>query len=219
MSNIIKSKGHSQLVGQKPRKVGIYSGTFDPVHKGHIAFALEAARAASLDYIYFLPDILPHSKTGVTHYGHRVAMLKLALLPYRSLRILELSDKKFTVAGTLPKLQKLMPHDELHLLLGSDVLESLRGGHWPNSERLLSAVRLIAGVRSGHELERAKQILATIQPHGLAVETERPTASSQKIRDAFRNGDHHQESLESLRAYIAENWLYVALPVASANNS
>jgi len=219
MSKIFKSKGRNQLIAQKPRKIGIYSGTFDPVHKGHIAFALEAAKAASLDFIYFLPDVVPYNKQGVTHYGHRVAMLKLALIPYQSLRVLELADKHFTIARTLPKLQRLFAHDELHLLLGSDVLDGLRDGHWPHSERLLSTVRLIAGVRSGNELMRAKQILATIQPHGLAIETDRPAASSRAIRLAIQDGQYHQESLDSLRAYIAKNWLYASVPETFANNS
>ncbi len=219
MTKIIKSKGLNQLVGQKPRKIGIYSGTFDPVHKGHIGFALAAAKAASLDFIYFLPDVLPYHKTGVTHYGHRVAMLKLALIPHQSLRVVELSDKQFTIARTLPKLQRLFVHDELHLLLGSDVLESLRDGHWPNSERLLSTVRLITGVRSGHELERAKQILSTIQPHGIAIETNRPAASSQTIRNALQKGHNAPESLESIRQYINEHWLYISLPDTLAKSS
>lgn len=219
MSKIIKSKGRNEFIGQHPRKIGIFSGTFDPIHKGHITFALEAAEAAGLDFVYFLPDVIPHHKSGVTHYAHRVAMLKLALRPYQVLRVMELSDKRFTVARTLPKLQRMFAGDELHLLLGTDVLEALRGGHWPHSERLLAQVRLVAGVRTGHELERARQILATIQPHGLAIESGRAQASSRAIRNALHAGNDHHELLDSLRTYIAEHWLYASLEGASANNS
>ena len=78
-------------------KVGIFSGTFDPVHAGHIAFALEAMESAGLDKVYFLPESMPRRKSGVTHYAHRLAMLELALKPYNKLSILELPDKQFSV--------------------------------------------------------------------------------------------------------------------------
>lgn len=218
-AHIIKSKGRNQVVREKPRSIGIFSGTFDPVHKGHVVFALEAAKAAELDFVYFLPDIIPHRKSGVTHYAHRVAMLKLALLPYPSLRVLELADKQFTVSRTLPKLKRLFDNDTIHLLIGTDVLESLRGGHWPHAARLLEEVTLVTGVRAGHEAARARQILDTIQTQGLVVETDRPAASSRAIRAAVSRGSEHQELFESLRGYITTNWLYASLEAASANNS
>ncbi|MFZ1324063.1 MAG: adenylyltransferase/cytidyltransferase family protein [Candidatus Saccharimonadales bacterium] len=220
VNKIIKSKGRNQLVGQRPKKIGIYSGTFDPVHKGHITFALEAAKQAGVEIVYFLPDLVPHRKEGVTHYAHRTAMLKLALRPYPALRVLELADKQFTITRTLPKLKRLFPHDELHLLMGTDVLQSLREGHWPHAERLLAEVRLVVGVRAQADLRRAQQILATIQPHGLAIETGRPAASSRAIRNALQDGKTHHELLESIKKYITENWLYVTVEsVAPANNS
>lgn len=212
MSKIIKSKGRNQLVGQKPKKIGIYSGTFDPVHKGHIGFALEAIRTAGLDIIYFMPDMIPYRKEGVTHYAHRLAMLKLALRPYPNLRVLEVSDKQFTIAKTLPKLKRLFPHDQLHMLMGTDVVEGLRGGHWPYSERLLDAVTIVVGVRSDTEITRAHQLIESVQPSGIIVETSLPHVSSRAIRNALHAGKAHQDLLESLRAYITENWLYAAVP-------
>lgn len=222
MTDIRKSKGRNQVIRQKPRKIGLYSGTFDPIHKGHIAFALEAAKQAGLDFVYFLPDVVPYHKAGATHYGHRVAMLKLALRPYQSLRVLELADKQFTVMRTLPKLKRIFSGDELHLLVGTDVLEDLREGNWPGTENLLKAVRLLVGVRAEAHTDRVKQILDTIQPHGLVIETERPAVSSRAIRNALAAGQAHHELMESLRDYVAANWLYVAVdsPLPpSANNS
>ena len=45
------------------KSVGIYSGTFDPVHTGHVAFALEAAQVANLQKVVFLPEETPREKT------------------------------------------------------------------------------------------------------------------------------------------------------------
>src|SRR5581483_3364510 len=88
------------------KRIGIYSGVFDPVHAGHIGFALQAVERAGLDKVYFLPERRPYHKQGVEHFGHRVAMLKRATRPHPALSVLELEDISFTVERTLPKLQK-----------------------------------------------------------------------------------------------------------------
>ena len=83
-------------------RIGIYSGTFDPVHIGHITFALQAMKTARLDQIVFLPERMPRRKQSAEHYGHRAAMLERALRPYPSMGVLELADKSFTIARTWP---------------------------------------------------------------------------------------------------------------------
>ncbi|HEU5121705.1 MAG TPA: adenylyltransferase/cytidyltransferase family protein, partial [Candidatus Saccharimonadales bacterium] len=60
------------------RRIGIYSGTFDPVHYGHIAFAASAIRACNLDEVVFLPEPQPRYKAGVTDIAHRLALLTMA---------------------------------------------------------------------------------------------------------------------------------------------
>jgi nicotinate-nucleotide adenylyltransferase len=69
-------------------RIGIYSGTFDPVHSGHISFALQSLKAAKLDKVYFLPERRPRNKQQVEHFGHRVAMLKRAIKPYPEFNVL-----------------------------------------------------------------------------------------------------------------------------------
>ena len=46
-------------------RIGIYAGTFDPVHAGHVAFALQSLEAAKLDRVYFLPERRPRGKRQV----------------------------------------------------------------------------------------------------------------------------------------------------------
>ncbi len=192
-------------------KVGIFSGTFDPVHGGHIAFALAASKSAGLDKVYFLPEPLPRRKEGVTHYVHRLAMLRLALRPYPQLTTLELPDKQFTVKSTLPRLKRLLPDTELHMLLGSDMLKYLSSNEWPDAELLLAQARLIIGVRTSHDAEAAHRALQNIQPGGLVVETPKSHASSRDIRAQLQKGKDHKELLQSLRPYIRTNWLYTTL--------
>ncbi len=196
-------------------KIGIFSGTFDPVHGGHIAFALEAAKRAGLNKAYFLPEAVPRRKDGVTHYAHRVAMLKLALKPYRKLDVLELPDKQFSVKRTLPRIKKLLPDAELYLLIGSDMLEFLNTGQWPDTDLLLAQTKLIVGVRASYEASAARQILDDLQHEGLVIKTAKRYASSRDIRSQLSRGREHKELLASLKPYIKSHWLYSAVP----NNS
>src|SRR6185295_10705588 len=102
------------------KRIGFFSGTFDPIHKGHIAFALQALEAAELDRVYFMPEAKPRRKEGMTHYGHRVAMLRLALRPHKNLKVLEVPDRQFSVQRTMPRLKTRFKNDQLFLLMGSD---------------------------------------------------------------------------------------------------
>lgn len=195
-------------------KIGIFSGTFDPVHKGHIAFALKAAEAAGLDKVYLLPEAVPRRREGATHYAHRIAMLRLAVKPHRKLAVLDLPDKQFTVARTLPRLKKNFAGDELYLLLGSDVAPYLGSGAWPGTQRLLESVRLIVGLRAGADAAETIALLSelTAESNFLVVQTNDEHASSRDIRRALGQGKDHAAALRSIKNYIKQNWLYVEVP-------
>jgi len=193
--------------------VGIFSGTFDPVHKGHIAFALKAAEAAGLDKVYLLPEAAPRRKDGVTHIAHRIAMLRLATKPHKKLEVLELPDKQFSVSRTLPRLQKQFDDAELHLLIGSDIVPYLAGGAWPQADRLLAGMRLIVGLRdSGQEQEVAGALQELLSDRSFRiVRADNTFASSRDIRNSLRRGKRHAGALRSLEGYIKANWLYVSI--------
>lgn len=191
-------------------RVGVFSGTFDPVHKGHIAFALEAARSVGLDKVYFMPEVSPWRKRGITHHAHRTAMLKLALKPYPSLEVLELPDKKSTVSTTLPRLAKKFARDDLYLLFGSDVVAYMQPATWPNLDRMLTAAGLVIGLRASDNPEVIKAMLQNL-PVATDVHlltSNKDQASSRQVRAALQNGDNHEDVPQSIASYIAENWLY-----------
>lgn len=201
-------------------KVGIFSGTFDPVHAGHIAFALEAMDQAGLDKVYFLPEAKPRRKSGTTHYAHRLAMVELALKPYNRLSVIDLPDKQFSVSKTLPRLKKQFPEDDLYMLIGSDMLMMIASPgsveQWPGLESFLKSVTLAVGIRDEHDLEKARQCLYEIQSKGILIQTNWPEVSSRDIRKSLMRGEEHEWLLASLKKYINNNWLYVSVEV---NNS
>jgi nicotinate-nucleotide adenylyltransferase len=194
------------------KRIGIYSGTFDPVHAGHIAFAKQALKAAKLDAVYFLPERRPRGKTGTEHFGHRVAMLKRASRPYRKLHVLELEDVSFTVATTLPRLQKRFGNAQLVFLVGSDVATHMP--EWDNADQLLKQVELVVGVRSSDSsvvMQESLNRWATQPLQTTIIESSAPAISSRKIREALRRREYVPGLLRSVERYSSRNWLYITL--------
>jgi nicotinate-nucleotide adenylyltransferase len=194
-------------------RVGIYAGTFDPVHSGHIAFALQALQAADLDKIYFLPERRPRNKQQVEHFGHRVGMLERALKPHPQFEVLELVDVNFSVERTLPKLQKQFTGSQLVFLFGSDVVPGL--ADWPNAKRFLEGTELVIAIRSRDNRESLRKIIESWPSRLKSVtifDSYAPDISSRVVREALRQGKPKVPGLlTSVERYSDRHWLYVSL--------
>jgi nicotinate-nucleotide adenylyltransferase len=196
----------------KTKRIGIYAGTFNPVHTGHVAFALQAIKSAKLDEVIFLPERVPRYKSTVEHYGHRVAMLTRATKPYKKMSVLELVDRNFSTMRTLPKLQKLFPGAQLVLLAGSDTAIAMP--HWTHLSQLLTSCELVVGVRSHHDEDGVVEAISRwpAVPQKLVVLTSAvPDVSSRKVRQAIRTNQPAKGLLASVQRYAKQQWLYVSL--------
>ena len=194
------------------KRIGIYAGSFDPVHVGHITFALQALEQAHLDELYFLPERRPRYKTGVEHFAHRVAMLKRAAEPYRKFDVLESVEINFIVKRTLPMLQHKFKGAQLVFLFGSDVVSSLPD--WPLAEQLLKVSELVIAAREGSDAEDLQRAIASwpIQPLAATMLTSfAPMVSSKIIREALRTRQPTVGLLQSVARYSDHHWLYVSL--------
>jgi nicotinate-nucleotide adenylyltransferase len=129
------------------KKVGIYSGTFDPVHTGHLAFALQALKQCGLNEVAFAPERQPRAKVAVTELKHRLALLEHALAAQPALYSLQLGSDQFSVADTMPELEQRYPGAELVLLIGSDIVQTF-SYRWDGLETLLRRMSLAIGMRS-----------------------------------------------------------------------
>lgn len=201
------------------KKIGILSGTFDPVHKGHISFALQAIEAAGLDEVVFVPEPLPRHKQDVTHIGHRIAMLELIVSDYPNLSVLELPDKQFTVAASLPRLIKKYPNDELFMLIGTDVLAHI--SVWPHVKTLLRKVSLVVAVRGQKDMSHAKQLLTQLplQPsESHVLVSNHRSIAGRDIRATLKAGEVPVGMFNDVASYAKQNWLYESL-LGSANKS
>lgn len=139
------------------RRVGLFGGSFDPVHAGHVLPAAEARRALGLERVIFLPTARPPHKPKRTlaPAWARYAMVELALLDadglYASPHELTLGRPAYTV-DTVEAFRRRWPEVALHLLVGSDSFAEL--ATWRRWEELVDQVRLVVLARPGWDVER-----------------------------------------------------------------
>ena len=127
-------------------RIGVFGGTFDPVHNGHILPVEAAAAKYTLDRVTYVPARLsPLKEKPPTDARHRVAMLALALQghPEWSIDLEELDREppSWTI-DTLRAIRARHPDDELWLLMGTDILAGF--ARWKNPEEILKIAQVAA---------------------------------------------------------------------------
>lgn len=136
-------------------RIGLFGGTFNPIHHGHIAVARQLRQAFPLDRIYLVPARVPPHKThsGIVPAAHRLAMIELAIKEADDTGLC-LSDAELRRTGpsytvdTVAAFRKcLEPDDELFLIMGADAFLELDA--WRQWRSLLASVSLIVMSRPG----------------------------------------------------------------------
>lgn len=135
-------------------RIGIFGGTFDPIHVGHLILAEQCREQAGLDQIWFVPCARQPLKDRpiTTTDRQRCEMIELAIAgcePFHLSQLeLERGGTSYTV-DTLEQIHASRPNDELFLLMGDDALESF--DKWKSPQRICElAIPLIAN-RPGFE--------------------------------------------------------------------
>jgi nicotinate-nucleotide adenylyltransferase len=137
-------------------RIGVFGGTFDPVHNGHVLPVEAAAMKFQLRRVSYVPARLsPHKHDAPTDPRHRVAMLALAIQgrPDWTIDLEELDRPapSYTV-DTLAAIQARHPADELWLLMGTDLLAGF--ARWKAPEEILKLARIAAFHREPHVGDR-----------------------------------------------------------------
>jgi nicotinate-nucleotide adenylyltransferase len=194
------------------KRIGIYSGTFDPIHDGHIAFAETALALAGLDKIFFLVEPRPRRKQGVRAFEHRIAMVQLAIADHPALGTIVLEQAQFTVSETLPVLKARFKSADLHMLMGEDVLNHLAS--WPHVEEFVRDVTIVIGIRdkSGEKVRQQIGSLRKVRhlhPKYQMFPTESSHYNSSKIRLDLRKGRVPEGLHSDVVGYIRKEKLYM----------
>lgn len=139
----------------RPRRIGLYGGSFDPVHRGHLHAARAAREAFDLDRVVFVPAAQsPHKlSTKTADARHRVAMLRLAIEGEPRFEVDELELARPGPSYTIDTVRALPEHlgepadCEIYLVVGSDNLRGL--ATWRGASELLERVQPVVVHRDG----------------------------------------------------------------------
>lgn len=138
---------------RRATRLGILGGTFDPVHVGHLAAAVNVRHELSLNKVLLVVANQPWQKVGsrpVTPAADRLALLEAALHGYRGLEASDIEIARGGVsytADTVAELREAHPRANLYLIIGADVAPML--GTWKRVEEVRRAVTLVIVNRPG----------------------------------------------------------------------
>lgn len=144
-------------------RVGIYGGTFDPIHFGHLLVGQEVFLQCGLDHLVFMPSGIPPHKAyeGLATADDRAEMVRLALDGHNQFTVssfeLERSGKSYTVE-TLRTLHRQMEDDgELFLIIGADNAVDMRS--WYEPEHVLDLAHVLVAERPGFDRSQIDPVL------------------------------------------------------------
>ena len=195
-------------------RIGVFGGTFDPVHNGHLMPAAAVASAIPLDRVLFVPTSRSPWKPDETpvRAEHRAAMLALALAgrPDFSLSLIEVErgGPSYTIE-TLRAIAREHPGDELYFLLGTDALAGF--DRWVEPLEILRHARLAAFVREPFEPQPllSTPFLAAHRSSVLIFDTVRVKISSTAVRRAIARGESISGvTPPAVEEYIVKQGLY-----------
>jgi nicotinate-nucleotide adenylyltransferase len=134
-------------------RLGLYGGTFDPIHLGHLILAEQCREACGLDRLWLIATgSPPHKPGGRTPVGHRLEMVKIAIAGHPAFAASDIEAKRpgphYSVE-TLEAIRQDHPDDELFFLIGADSLADLPT--WREPERIAQIATIVVVNRPGIE--------------------------------------------------------------------
>jgi len=146
----------------KKERIGLFGGTFNPIHSGHIWAAEVVQKKFILDWIFFIPSYIPpHKKsTEIASPFHRLKMVELALCLHpqfipSSIEV-DAKERSYSII-TLKKIKRINPDAWIFFILGIDSF--LEINTWKDYEQLLEQCSFIVISRPGYRLNDAKNFL------------------------------------------------------------
>jgi nicotinate-nucleotide adenylyltransferase len=199
-------------------RIGIFGGSFDPPHVGHLLAAQDAYEALSLDRMLVIPAGQQPLKRGMrTSAEDRLAMARLT---FRGVAGFEVDPIEIERGGlsymvdTVESLRQRWPSAELHLLVGEDSAATF--SHWKEPARLHSMARVVVLRR---EVASANAVPSPVPAYPLAspeqqLATRRVDVSSTEIRARVREGRSLRGFVtDAVAEYIVSTGLYLREPI------
>jgi len=199
----------------RPVRIGVFGGAFDPPHLGHVALARAAVLQWGLDRLHIIPTGLPSHKTRIlTPAQHRLAMCTLAFEDLTGVTVdareIDRSGPSYTV-DTLESLQREQPDAQLYLVLGQDQAQTLQHWHRPADLARLATI----GVAIRADSAGVEGVFDPLQAQEFDIQRLHMPAMAHSATDIRQRLAQHQ-SIETLvpasvARYIAHHHLYQTL--------
>ena len=199
-------------------RLGIYGGSFDPVHYGHLLLAESCREECRLDEIWFMPaGSPPHKMSGrLASARDRVAMLRLATSGHPAFRVDTREVDRCGVSYTVDSLEQIRserPSDDLFLLLGADALADFPT--WRSPARIAALAVLVTVRRAGSAAADLGRVAEAIGPAAHAqlvahqVEMPQVDFSSRDLRARLSAGKSiRYRTPRPVERYLEESSLY-----------
>ena len=183
-------------------KVGLFGGTFDPIHHGHLITAQSVKELRTLDKIIFVPAFIsPHKQhEKASSAEHRLNMLKLALNDIPFFECSDFEIKQHTISYTIDTLREFKKYfDEIDLIIGYDNIFKFHT--WKEPDEILKLANVIVLKRkSSHPLDFVDKYVEAatfVQTRGIEISA-----------TDIRNRVHAGLPIHYLVPKIVENYIY-----------
>ncbi|HDR16242.1 MAG TPA: nicotinate-nucleotide adenylyltransferase [Desulfobacteraceae bacterium] len=211
------------------QKIGIFGGTFDPIHIGHLRSVEETADRLHLDRIFLIPSALPPHKarSDMTSFPDRLKMTRLAVEDNTLIEVLDIEGKRSGPSYSVDTLEnfrgKMGVEVNLFFLLGMDAFLDIES--WHRYRRLFELARFVVFSRTENSEEKFKDLVERLQitvatSEGKSggpgcrtvtrIQTTLIDISSTQIRRFVNQGESIRYLVpESIRHYILKRGLYL----------
>lgn len=190
-------------------KIGIYGGSFNPIHKGHTELAASIVQQGLVDELWMLVSPLNPLKrdatSNIAEYEHRINMARLATEHIEGVKVSDferfLPLPSYTVT-TLHELHKAYPEHEFVLIIGADNWE--RFPRWYHAQEIIETYTILIYRRPGYEIDET-----ALPPSVQLVHAPLYDISSTEIRETAKEGKMMRKWVnEKVAEYIERHQLY-----------
>jgi nicotinate-nucleotide adenylyltransferase len=217
---------------EAPRRLGLFGGTFNPIHYGHLRSAEEVCEALGLNRLWFIPAGHPPHKAapGITPFEARLEMSRLAVGDHPVMSVSDLEGRRPGRSYSIETLQQIRrevgPDWELYFILGLDAI--LEIATWKDYRDLFTLSHFVVLDRPGYDRQRLGEVLCEkvnplFRPHQVGRSFQHPSGhnvilqettlmdiSGTGIREMVRHGGSIRYLLpEAVREYIITHKLYL----------
>jgi nicotinate-nucleotide adenylyltransferase len=199
-------------LGDKRKKIGLFGGTFDPIHTGHLIVGEIIRDTLNLEQIIFIPAKRHPLKDNnfIADETHRYNMIQLAIKDNKYLTVSDIELESDGISYTIDTIQKFKnentePDTDIYFLMGMDNLNQFH--LWKDPRELIKKCKVVVFSRPGFKPpERAEKYLSSIQ----IIQIPLLEISSTQIRNRVKNRQTIRYLVPPIvEAYIRDNKLYI----------